>query len=323
MCECDIPKRYKKRLLPINPANDQLPIYNTATGKWELINKADIGGGGSTAFNGNRAITRSPFEGLNVGGNTQEEFLNNFFFPKKPPVFALTNLGTTYIERGWYPAPGVSHPYGNFDFFGGSFTLNDGTELEYRVYNNQTGTAWPNNSAPWVPYTGGALAAYIDTQNVGWSNINADWRIQLRYKLNGVLQAPILSGLKSLRYITPFFYGMVSGATPDLPNTKAGLLSAGLTRVLNPFGNNIPLTYNGVDKFQVIAYPAIYPDLTDIRDPNGFPVLAGWTKITGNVSGFGDEGAVDTDQLNTAYAYKLYHGPITTVNNGIFTFKNT
>ncbi len=321
MCECDIPKRYKKRLLPLNPANDQLPIYNNVTGKWELINKADLGGGGSTVFDGNRAIKRSPFVGINVGGTDVVSFLNNFFFPAVAPVFALTNLGTTYIERGFYPEIGVPHPYGNYDFFGGSITLNDGTEVEYRIYNNQTGAAHPSNAAPWVSYTGGALTAYIDTLNVGWGNVDADWRIQLRFKLNGVLQTPILSGLKSLRYITPIFVGMANAGTFDLPTTKAALKAAGLTTLLQPTVNNLARVFNGTDKHQIIAYPASLPDLTDIRDPNGFPVLAGWTKLTGTIKGFGDEGATQIAQLNTEYNYKLYYSPITTVNNGTFTFK--
>ncbi len=323
MCECDIPKRYKKRLLPLNPANDQLPIFNNATGKWVLINKADLGGGGTTAFNGNRAIKRSPHIGLNVGGTNVVEFLENFFFPAVAPAFALANLGTTYIERGWYPAPEDPHPYGNYDFFGGSITINDGTDLEYRIYNNLTGTAHPNDAAPWVSYAGGALAVYIDTQNVGWGNIDADWRMQLRYKLNGVLQAPVLSGLKSLRYITPVFIGMVNAGSFDLPSTKQALKGAGLATLLQPTVNNLAYNFNGVDKHQVIAYPASLPDLTDIRDQNGFPVLAGWTKITGNITGFGDEGLTQVDQLATPYSYKLYYGPITTVNNGTFTFKNS
>lgn len=312
MCECDIPKRYKKRLLPLNPANDQLPIYNTATGKWELINKADVGGGGSTAFNGNRAITRSPFEGLNVGGNTQEEFLNNFFFPKKPPVFALTNLGTNYFERGYIAAP-EDDPLGNLFTIKGTITLNDGTAVQYRLYDNNAGTAYPNNAAAYTNYAGNIFTALpFDT------NVDKDWRLQLKFELNGVEQALVLSGLKSHRFITPYLYGMVNAGTFDLPTTKAALTGAGLVGVLSPLGSNVPLTYNGVDKHQIIAYPASYPDLTEIRDPNNFNILGGWTKITGNITGFGDG-----IYLADAYNYKLYYSEITTVNNGIFTFKNT
>lgn len=312
MCDCDIPKRYKKRLLPLNPANDQMPIYNNATGKWELINKADIGGSGTTAFNGNRAIKRSPFVGLNVGGTDVVTFLNNFFFPAVAPVFALTNLGTNYFEKGYISAP-EDDPSGNLFAIKGTITVNDGTEVQYRLYDNNAGTAYPNNLAAYTNYTGSIYMGLPFT-----TNVDKDWRLQLKFKLNGIEQSLVLSGLKSHRFITPYFYGMVNAGTFDLPTTKAALTGAGLTSILSPYGSNVPLTFNGVDKHQIIAYPASYPDLTDIRDPNGFPVLAGWTKITGNVTGFGD-GVYLTDPYN----YKLYYSPVTTVNSGVFTFKNS
>lgn len=313
MCDCDIPKRYKKRLLPLNPANDQLPIYNTATGKWQLINKAAIGGGGgSTAFNGNRAMTRDPFIGLIAGGDNVIDFLENWCFPKLAPVFALTNLGTNYFERGYISAP-EDDPIGDLFTIKGIITLNDGTVVQYRLYDNNAGTAYPNNAAAYTNYAGNIFTALpFDT------NVDKDWRLQLKFSLDGVEQALVLSGLKSHRFITPFFYGMVNAGTFDLPTTKAALTGAGLTTVLTPFGNEVELNFNGVDKHQIIAFPASYPDLTDIRDQNGFPVLAGWTKITGNITGFGDGG-----YLADAYNHKLYYSPITTVNNGVFTFKNT
>lgn len=307
MCECDIPKRYKKRLLPLNPANDQMPIYNNATGKWELINKADIGGSGSTAFNGNRAIKRSPFVGLNVGGANVVDFLNNFFFPAIDPSFALTNAGTNYFEKGFIPAVHAEEdPYNLLYSVQGSVVPQDATNIEYRLYNATTGTAYPDNTAAYTPYTG---AFAVSLPALVYNNNDA-YQIQLRYQLNGVTKT-LLSAIKYRQFVWPYWFGMANGV--DLPTTGPTIATKTLTKRVMPIGASLSLTFNGTDKPMVLIYPDNYPNLTSIKDPNNFEMINSFTKVTGNVTGIGDSG-------NQTGGYKLYFSNITTVNNGTFTF---
>lgn len=310
MCDCDIPKRYKKRLLPLNPANDQLPIYNHVLGKWQLINKADIGGGGSTAFNGNRAIKRSPSIGLNVGGTTTVEFLNNYFFPASPAGFAMSNLGITYYESGYWAAAGAAGRAGMPNYLNGAVIPNDATDIQWRLYNNIAGTAYPDNSAPFnaMPFTTVALPNILNT--------NSAYSIQISFKLNGVLQPYLLSGIKYRTWITPYFYGMVDAGTFDLPTTKQALITAGLNSVLQPFNSTMNLIFNGTDKHIIVAYPASYGNLFEVKDQNNFNLLGGWTKIEGNINGFGDP-----DNPYGSTAYKLYYSDVTTVNGSTYILK--
>jgi hypothetical protein len=57
--------------------------------------------GGSTTFNGNRAITRSSIDGVTPGGTDVVTFLNNLFYPFIPSTislnsYSLRELGTTF-----------------------------------------------------------------------------------------------------------------------------------------------------------------------------------------------------------------------------------
>lgn len=51
-------------------------------------------GAGSSAFNGNRTVTRSGIPNVNVGGTTVNQFLEGYFFPSVPPVASLSGGGT-------------------------------------------------------------------------------------------------------------------------------------------------------------------------------------------------------------------------------------
>jgi hypothetical protein len=51
-------------------------------------------GAGSSAFNGNRTVTRSGIPNVNVGGSTVNQFLEGYFFPSVPPVASLSGGGT-------------------------------------------------------------------------------------------------------------------------------------------------------------------------------------------------------------------------------------
>lgn len=68
----------------------------------KALNIAVLGGAMNDAFNGERAILREglPFTGLNVGGETIGEFLENFFFPALAPLAALNIVGESVLEYG-------------------------------------------------------------------------------------------------------------------------------------------------------------------------------------------------------------------------------
>lgn len=54
-------------------------------------------GAGSSAFNGNRTVTRSGIPNVNVGGSTINQFLEGYFFPSVPPGALITGGGTRYF----------------------------------------------------------------------------------------------------------------------------------------------------------------------------------------------------------------------------------
>jgi len=105
----------------INISGSDLIVYFNNEGKldadkiWEWARKYNIGGGGTsdssvtasyaitssegqTYFDGNRSIKRTPYSGLNVGGTTLKQFVENFFFPVVQATISINSSGTTYYE---------------------------------------------------------------------------------------------------------------------------------------------------------------------------------------------------------------------------------
>lgn len=88
----------KKQLWVKTSTNDEntwdildVQAWQNSTGTWESVLPGSGGGGGSTAFDGNRIITRAgDLQGITPGGTDVVAFLNNLLYPSEPPTASLT-----------------------------------------------------------------------------------------------------------------------------------------------------------------------------------------------------------------------------------------
>ena len=74
----------------------------------------------------------------------------------------------------------------------------------------------------------------------------------------------------------PFYYG---SSTTDFSTT--GNVDGVLTKLVATKSNKT-LNYNFTNEYAYICYPAVYGDLTLIKDGNGFDVTTTWNKYTRN-----------------------------------------
>jgi hypothetical protein len=200
-------------------------------------------------YNGVRAIKRSPYSGLNVGGTTVEEFLDNFFFPFQSATIAI-NAGTSYYETGTSQNITVNV----------TVTANDETVFGSGSVK-KSGVVW-NTFATIPPYT----PSFTDTGLMANDTYIAYAEID-----NSGAPTIINSSTKTISFIYPFLYGMSAN-----PNLDSGSLYTTLTKSVTAQGSK---TINLVDTAVYIyyAYPASYGSLTSIIDPNTFNITSDFT----------------------------------------------
>lgn len=212
-------------------------------------------GSASLAFNGNRAIKRSPFIGLNVGGTDVVQFLNNFFFPFQPATLNL-NSGTTYVEVGTLNNVTVS----------GSISMNDEVTT--------TGGYVNKNGVTWHTFGTSPTFSYGDSGLLAVSPVNFSYQAFVTAANNG---SPTIlsSGVKTLSYIYPTLYGL---STSDLSTGGISLYN-GMTKSIAPASNStINMAGSGV--YIYYAYPMSYGALSSILDPNGFNITSSFDIFT-------------------------------------------
>lgn len=247
------------------------------------------GGGGSTGFQGNRLITRGPYQGLNVGGTTLEQFINNFFFPFVPSVLSI-NSGTTYVEVGTITSTTIN----------GTWTANDET-IKSGGYVNKNGVSW-NTFGSTTPFS------YPDTGLTLNAPGNFSYQAFLSVGNNGT-PTTLSSGTRAISFIYPFFYGM---STSNL-STGGTALYTGLTKQISP-SSNFSTNLVGVGTYIYFAYPQSYGALSSIVDPNNFNITADFD-VYNNVS-------VISTGLSTNYStnYRIYKLRVLASPNGLFKF---
>lgn len=263
--------------------------------------------GGDISFDGNRLIKRSPWVGLNVGGSTVVEVLENLLFPVIEPTVLLTGSLTEYFEIGTLPGDGA---IGNKTNLNALITVNDGTSVGYRFYEVGLGP-----SGAFTPTAGGATPTWGANYA---TNQDKDFKIQIQYTMYaGIVGKEIVKTLISAnteqhRFIYPIYTGM-SAVSMEAPQTSAGLVANGLSKQIVAIGSQLQVTFNGTAKYPYLVIPASKNDPVMIRDNGGDDVTGSFIKRTGTISSTGS---------NTwSTGYKIFTLPYTTnIDNKTFTF---
>lgn len=110
---------------------------------------------------------------------------------------------------------------------------------------------------------------------------------------------------KTVTFVYPFFFGNTDSDTPTFYSA--------LTKLTEVQGTKVVL-FDATDDYFWFGYPDTYPDLTSIKDQNGFEVLSGFVKSaelvtsTGLANNWVDQG------------YTFYRTIAKTTINGFYTF---
>ena len=285
----------------VNISGSDLIIYHSASGEltadrisvWAA--KYNIGTGDADtasymAFDGDRSITRTPHEGINVGTNNVVDFLDRFFFPFVPATVAITSpSSTTYYETGSVQNRLVRT----------RITANEETLFESGSVK-RSGLDWNTISAPATP------GINIDFTDTGLSSSHT-YQSFISASNNGS-PTVIASSIRAVNFIYPYLWGM---------STTAGLsgqaLYSAMTKTVEIQGTK-STSFVGVSTYIYFCYPESYPDLTLIKDPNNFEVLPSFefsASVPVTSSGY------PTEWMST---YKVYRLILHANPNGTFNF---
>lgn len=238
----------------INISGSDLIVYHSSSGEIQAdkipIFLAKYGAGGSAAFDGNRAITRTPYTGINLGTTTVTDFLDEFFFPFNQSSISI-NGGTTYYETGSSQ---------NVSIYG---TVTAGSETVFGSGSvRRSGYDW---------YTFLSASSYSTTD----SGVTGS-RIYQSFIEVGNSGSPVLifSTTKSVGFLYPYLWGM----SPVAGLEGSSLYSAMLTKSITVESTKTATLF-GTATYIYFCFPMSYgaytfDSLTSIKDPSNFEVLA-------------------------------------------------
>lgn len=186
--------------------------------------------------------------------------------------------------------PGGLFPYS------ASFTASGADSGDFDIYFGNDVLAGSNNFGLGGTQTIAVTSIAGNSQTVTFTT---------RGKNPGDLSA--LSTSTTATYVFPFYYGSTTtdfSAAGDVDGVLTKLVTTKSTKTLN---------YNFTNEFAYICYPAVYGDLTSIKDGNGFEVLSAFTKYTRNQAGSAGWSGI---------SYNIYKTATTSVPNQdyVFTF---
>jgi len=190
---------------------------------------------------------------------------------------------------------GADNPGGLFPY-SASFTASGADSGDFNIYFGDDVLGSSNNFGVGGTQTISVTSISGNSQTVTFS---------VRGKNPGDLAN--LSTSATATYVYPFYYG---SSTTDFSTT--GNVDGTLTKLVATKSNKT-LNYNFTNEFAYICYPAVYGDLTSIKDGNGFEVLSAFTKFTRNQAGSAGWSAI---------SYNIYKTATTSIPNQdyVFTF---
>lgn len=233
-------------------------------------------------FDGNRSITRNDpvWQGVNVGGTTVTEFLNNFFFPFVPATVTLSLIpSTTVYEIGNDPSPVIRV----------NVTANDETLFESGSVRKDGVNTW-TITKPVLPATN-----YDNTD----SNITTGHYYQAYVSAsNNGTPGLVSSNTSTIYFVYPYFWGIT--ATAGLSGTS---LYTGLTKTIQREDTDQTISFTGTAVYIYYCFPdgQGYSDVSAIYDPNNFEVKSLFTKTIESVTSTG----LTTDWTQNYVVYRL------------------
>lgn len=240
-------------------------------------------------YNGDRAIKRSPYTGINVGGEHVVEFLDNFFFPFIAATLSITTPSSTvYYETGSVQNRIITS----------TITANDETSFGTGSVKRD-GADW-NTILAIPPYT----PSFTDT------NISSSHTYQTFVQVdNDGSPTVINSTSRTVSFIYPYLYGLSS--TPGLEG--AALYSAMVSKSLTTEQDKAGYLW-GTGTYIYFCYPSSYSPLTSILDPNNFELISSFDHSASvSITSSG----LSTNWMNT---YRVYRLTLLANPNGYFQF---
>lgn len=237
-------------------------------------------------FDGSRAIKRSGYVGVNVGGSSVVEFLNNFFFPFVPATVLITSGGGTY-QTGSIIAPTLINV----------ITGNDETSYgSSSMYKN--GVQWQNTISP-TP-----LGFSFNDSNI---TTNTTYQTFVQTNNNGN-PTVISSNSVSVNFLYPFLWGI----SADGNLSGASIYNTFTKQIVTKSNKSVAL--NGSQVYIYFCYPSSYSSLSSILDPNSFEILSSFSSSIVAVTSSGLSN-------NWTENYIVYKTILISDPNGTFQFK--
>lgn len=250
----------------VNISGSDLIIYHSSSGEltadkisvWAA--QYGLGGGGGPCisaswasrslsssfvdFNGNRPITRTGYIGLNVGGLDVVNFLNNFFFPFVPATVGISGGSNTWETGSVHSVTLVS-------------TITANQETSYGTASIFRDSALWNTNMTIPPLSFTYTDTNISSSHIYLTNVQVD---------NNGSPTIIASTSQTSAFIYPYLWG--TSTIAGLSGTA--LYNAFTRQVVGQSNKTISMVGNVV--YMYFAYPAIYADLSSIKDPNLFEI---------------------------------------------------
>jgi hypothetical protein len=221
---------------------------------------------------------------LNVGGLDVDTFLNNFFFPFAPATVAVSG-GGTYQTGSLRTVNVVS-----------TITANQETTF-YSASVFRSAISW-NTDSTIPPYS----FTYTDT------NVSSSQTYQTFVSVgNNGSPNIITSNTTTVTFLFPYLWGL--SVTSGLSGTA--LYNAFTSQIVNQGSQTVNMVGSAV--YIYFAYPASYPDLVSILDPNLFQVISSFNKSTVAVTSTGLSN-------NWTVNYKVYQTQLVSSPAGNFQF---
>ena len=271
---------------------------DTSTGLLYYTASSAFGGGGGSSALTSQLAANTTVGGVLSGstyavGTTLESLFRDMLITYYPPTlgsFSLKNGGSFVYFGSTYAEVNTS-----FTFNTASFTATVDSPNNRYAYSSSF-TASGATTGDFNYYFGNNVLGSSNNLGLGGSktiNRTTDGNVTFTLNAKNPQTGDTIAVAESIYYVYPYFYGM---SATDYRTTGDLSLDGNLTKLITG-QSALSLSITGALKYVYFAYPASYPDLTSIKDGNGFEQLnAGITKYTRTQAGTGWSGI----------SYKIY-----------------
>lgn len=244
------------------------------------------GGGGGDATLSEDVTSSIDVGGVQAGdtfpeGTTFTEFVKKLITPSVYPKISVVVTGSGLVEKGSSVLPEVSL---NILFRGSGIEL---TNVVFKLGNDVVNTQAVSSSAQ-----------YTYTFTTPITDSNSVFGV-LEFNDQAEQTAHAVSKSVSFTFVSPSYYGAVTQA----PATKAEVTA--LTKVLLD-DCDFQATFSLNNQKACYCYPAVYGDITNIKDANSFEYINSYTKTTVTIDGVAYNVYTLTDPVTITSFKQIY-----------------